>query len=466
MKQAIIFAASLLTILPASMVHADKVIDWAKITTTNVKEIVAPQNFKEIQDIVKLAACNKQKLSILGAGYSQGGQTAYIDGIVIDMKYLNKISHFDPKNKKITVQTGATWQKIQEYIDPYNLSISVMQSYYNFSVGGSLSVNVHGRDMSYGQIIETVESIKIILANGTLVTASRTENYDIFKAAIGGYGYIGVIVEATLLLTDNYKVARSVQLIPIHEYKKYFDTHVKNNPTIKIYNGNLYPNDFKKVLNIEWRITDKPLTIKERVRALNKFYPVELFALQIMRRVNVSKKLRAHLEPKLFEKNMVCMRNFVFGENTATLAPLVTFPTTHILQEYFIPCDHFERFVDSLRDVTHRYGVNILNCSIRYVPANNESLLSYAPEKDCFAFVLYINILNTHGGKKATAPWTQKLIDSAISLGGSYYLPYQLSATKDQFLSAYKNFNEFMCVKNRYDSQCIFDNELFKKYSN
>lgn len=50
----------------------------------------------------------------------------------------------------IRVQSGATWAQIQDYINPYGLSIRVMQSSNIFTIGGSLSSNVHGRDLRHG----------------------------------------------------------------------------------------------------------------------------------------------------------------------------------------------------------------------------------------------------------------------------------------------------------------------------
>ena len=105
-----------------------------------------------------------------------------------------------------------------------------MQTYANFTVGGSLSVNVHGRYIHHGALIKSVKSIKVVLANGDLVNASRTENPDIFKAVIGGYGGIGVIVEATLGLDENVKINYQHvfnKLKKFHYYKasdfNYFD---------------------------------------------------------------------------------------------------------------------------------------------------------------------------------------------------------------------------------------------------
>ncbi|MGH9631214.1 MAG: FAD-binding protein [Bryobacteraceae bacterium] len=75
---------------------------------------------------------------------------------------------------------------MQEHIDPADLSVKIMQSYANFTVGGSLAVNAHGRYVGAGPVILSVRSIKMVLPDGTLLHASRTVNPEIFFGADWG----------------------------------------------------------------------------------------------------------------------------------------------------------------------------------------------------------------------------------------------------------------------------------------
>ena len=51
------------------------------------------------------------------------------------------------------------WCDIQRFVDPHDLSVAIMQTYANFTVGGSLSVNVHGRYVGQGPLILSVRAI-------------------------------------------------------------------------------------------------------------------------------------------------------------------------------------------------------------------------------------------------------------------------------------------------------------------
>src|SRR4030095_5837574 len=153
--------------------------DVSQLNPIQVSEVITPTSTAEIVEAVKQHA---GPISIGGARHSMGGQIATAGALFIDMRQFNRILNFSPADKTITVQAGTRWRQIQEYIDAQNLSVKIMQSYANFTVGGSLSVNAHGRYVGLGPIIMSVKSLKIVLADGAIVDASPTQNSAIFNA--------------------------------------------------------------------------------------------------------------------------------------------------------------------------------------------------------------------------------------------------------------------------------------------
>lgn len=437
--------------------------DWGCVTTTVVSAIKYPQTVEEIAHILHEARQHSKKVSIAGARYCQGGQNAYPDGIVIDMRHINKVVHLDVDTKKVTIQAGSIWRELQEYIDPYNLSVKEMQSYNDFSIGGALSVNAHGRDTGQGQLIETVDAITVMLADGKLMRASRFENRDIFDAVVGGYGMIGVIIDVTLALTDNYKIAPLVRRMHIDQYYDFYFNDIAHNKKVVLQNANVYPPNFEDVVSVAWEKTNEPLTIRQRLQEEKKLYVLDVLTVQALRTVPQTQGVRKNIELRSLDRGDVVMRNFETSYRTKVLEPFLCVPTTYILEEYFVPCARLNEFVNSLRTTMQKYKVNIMNCSIRHVSGCDESYMTYAPH-DVFAFVLYINILNTPSGQEYSGVWTRELIDAALALGGTYYLPYQLHATREQMHKAYPGFERLLAVKKLYDLQGLFSNRLLEKY--
>ena len=82
-------------------------------------------------------------VSIGGGHFSMGGQTASPGSLHLDMRtHEPASSEFSPQRQTIRVQAGVRWCDIQRFVDPHGLAVKIMQTYANFTVGGSLSVNV------------------------------------------------------------------------------------------------------------------------------------------------------------------------------------------------------------------------------------------------------------------------------------------------------------------------------------
>jgi FAD/FMN-containing dehydrogenase len=338
----------------------------------------------------------------------------------------------------------------------------VMQSYNDFTVGGSLSVNVHGRTITHGSLIETIDSIKVLLANGSIVTASRSENSDLFKAAIGGYGALGIIIEATFPLTDNITIERDSKIMGISRYPEYFKNMVRNNPSVVFHNANISVSDYNKVETVTWHNSDKPLTITDRFQK-NSVSAFDFFVFQTARYSRGIQKYR--LPSQVMKTNeMVALRNHEMSTSVTTVEPFSRMISTTVLQEYFVPCDQLENFVEKLQQIVKRYDVNMMNISIRYIHRDKDSVMAYAQSEESFALVCYINMRNNKAGMQKAANWTQEAIDAVLSCGGTYYLPYQLHATKKQFLKAYPRAGEFLKIKKSFDPNNRFNNSFVQKY--
>src|SRR5262249_35995246 len=105
---------------------------------------------------------------------------------------------------------GATWRQIQTALSPHGRAVRVMQDSNIFSLGGSLSVNVHGKDPRFGSLIESVNYFKVVTMDGKEIRCDRTQNQDLFAAGICGDWFLCVITEVNLLTSENKAYAFSL----------------------------------------------------------------------------------------------------------------------------------------------------------------------------------------------------------------------------------------------------------------
>lgn len=435
--------------------------DITELNPIEVQKIIKPLSTQEISDVITQST---GPISIGGGKFSQGGQTGFENSIHIDMRSLNKILDLDVKNKTIVVQAGITWRQIQEVIDKEDLSIKIMQSYANFTVGGSLSVNVHGRYIGQGPIISSVRWIKLVMADGSVKKASRTENTELFKAAIGGYGGIGVIAEASLDLESNRRLERRNHKLKISEYKDYFFKNIRNSKEIVFHNVDIYLPDCEKGNEVSYYKTDKPVTVVERLVPVDRQYKYLPTLISIVESLPFGHGLREFvIDPWYYSEDQVIWRNWEASKDVRELGEPDRSKETHVLQEYFVPVENFYQFVPQMCRIFKDQNVDVANVSIRHARSDKESILSWA-RKEVFAFVVYYKQKTTEEAKAHVKEWTRQLVDVVLKNKGTYYLPYQIHPTPKQFHKAYPRAEEFFLLKAKVDPDYRFQNKLWDAY--
>lgn len=432
-----------------------------RLFPTPVFATARPTSVEEVREAL---ARTNGPISIGGGHFSMGGQVASPESLHLDMRAMNRVLRLDLEARTIRVQAGIRWCDIQRVIDPHGLSVSIMQTYANFTVGGSLSVNVHGRYVGLGPLILSVRSIALVLASGELVEASPTERPELFYGAIGGYGGLGVIVEAELALAQNARVERVAKKLPLAEYVEHFRRTVRDAEGAVFHNADLYVSDFRDVRAVTWVETKRPVTTKERLMPLKKVYPFESYFLWTMSELPLAGWRREHvIDPLYYLGRPVHHRNYEAGYDAGELEPPSRTHRTYVLQEYFVPIDELEPFVARMAEILRRHRVNVLNVSIRHALADPGSTLAWA-RQECFALVLYYKQRTRDNARNRVAVWTRELVGAALERGGTYYLPYQVHATPEQFHAAYPRANELFALKRELDPGYRFRNVLWDTY--
>ena len=435
--------------------------DVTQLNPVRVMAIVAPTSIEDVQEALRRTT---GPVSIGGGRFSMGGQTASPGSLHFDMRSMNRIVSFAPEEKSIVVQAGVRWCDIQKFVDPHGLAVKIMQTYANFTVGGALGVNCHGRYVGLGPLVSSVRRIRIALHDGQVVTASREENVELFRGAIGGYGALGVVVEIELSLAENRRVKRSHRVMPLADYWEHFKDEVRNNPRQVFHNADLYAPHFNTVRSVTWSETDEPVTTPDRLQPLRKKYPLHQYFLWAISETPFGKERRERLiDPLLYLTKKVHWRNYEAGYDVAELEPPSRADRTYVLQEYFVPVQRLQEFVPKMGDILRRHRVNALNVSIRHAMPDTETVMNWAPT-ETFAFVLYHKQRTRENAKSRVAVWTRELVDAVLSIGGTYYLPYQPHATTEQFQRAYPRADEFFELKSRRDPSFRFTNSLWDKY--
>jgi len=401
---------------------------------------------------------------IAGGRYSMGGQTRAPSALQLDMQRMDKLLWLDSGQLRARVQAGMRWRQLQTLLDPCDLAVKVMQSYSNFSIGGSVSVNCHGRYVGSGALAGSIRALQLVTADGQILELSRQQQPALFAAVIGGYGGLGVITEVELDLAHNEAIARNVEQITLADYPAWFREHVAQQPDVLLHNADLIPPHFDAPLAISWRRSQAALTDPRRLMPDRATYSKDQNLIWAASELPGGDQLRdLYQTRRLLQEPRVIMRNLEASLDAAALEPRTRRMSSYLLQEYFIPVGAFGSFARSMAAILRRHQVNALNISIRHAPADATSLMRWARE-EVFCFVLYHKQRSWHAAEQHSRTWTRRLIDAVLEHGGRYYLPYRLHASQAQFQRAYPQAERFAALKQQWDPHNRFRNLLWDTY--
>jgi FAD/FMN-containing dehydrogenase len=298
------------------------------------------------------------------------------------------------------------------------------------------------------------------------VRCSRTENPELFSAALGGYGLFGVILDAELRVVPDARYRIERKLVRSVDYLEALDATVRSGPVGLAYGR----------LNVTRHrfLEEAELTTFVRTSAAPPGDPIvelapwtaslERWIFRGSEGNEYGKELRWSLETSLSRwffarsthRNQVMQSRIELYENRDPAR-------TDILQEYFVPREHLEEFLRRVRVIVPAHSADLLNVTLRDVRRDDDTLLRYA-DRDVMALVFFFSQPRTAEADVAMQALTRELIDASLAAGGHYYLPYRLHASRDQFERAYPKHEAFFALKRAVDPDELFQNQFYRAY--
>lgn len=440
--------------------------DTSGMNRTTVKEIIVMRADQTPQDLQKILQDLDPSTQVIvrGKRHSQGGHSIAQDGIVLDLSQWKEMRLIAPD--VLRVDAGALWKDVIEYANTHKQSVDIMQSDYNFSVGGSLSTNVHGWEVGRAPFIDSVLGFQLMTSQGEILSCSRHKHPALFSAAIGGYGLLGIILSVDLRLVPNVMHDMHHDTTPHQDFLSFFQQTVeKSTPgTLFLARPRLDHAHYMEDLAV-WRFTPvagppvhTPLVEHKIVDAIVRFIFERTYTSDFFRQLRW--KLESRQAFSTFYERLP--RNALLYQATATPSTEEA-PCNDLLQEYLVPVQQFNTFYQFLKNEEPDLKGTMMNLTIRHVGADPGSLLKYATEP-MFCFVLFLRGPKGEEFDAKAGGIARRCITKAQSLGGGYYLSHRPYATKDQFTKSYPAAETFKNLKKQYDPHEVFSNHFYQTY--
>ena len=194
--------------------------DWTRFRIPNPTAVVFPRCIEDVSSLVGLAA--EHRISLVPSGGRtglSGGAIADAGEIVVSFDRMRRIVDFNAVDRSLTVEAGVVTQTVQEFARQKKLYYPVsFASEGSSQIGGNIATNAGGiRVLRYGLTRDWVAGLKVIDGRGELLECNaglvkNASGYDLRHLFIGSEGTLGLIVEATLRLTDTPPPSRVMLL--------------------------------------------------------------------------------------------------------------------------------------------------------------------------------------------------------------------------------------------------------------
>jgi len=449
----------------------------SQLNSARVWRIVQPDSLDGIRNAIKAAQKEEHAVAICGARHAMGGQQFLGDGLLIDMRRMAKVISLDAEKGHLEVEAGIQWPQILQYLvstqkgREHQWTFAQKQTGADkLTIGGCLAANVHGRGLKMPPFIGDVESFRLLTAKGDLIECSRSDNPELFRLVIGGYGLFGLVTTVTLRLVERRKVERVVEVRSVDGLPKAFAERIRDGYlygdfqyAIDETSGDFLSrgvfscyrpvDDARPMPSLQHELSEGEWTELLFLAHTNKSVAFKRYAAYYMStngQLYWSDESQMSYYPEDYHRAIDKMTD---AQNKATEA----------ICEIYVEREQLERFMSEVREYARMNAWNFVYGTVRLIEQDRESFLAWA-RKPYACVIFNLHIEHTTGGVIRGADALRRLIDLGLRHGGSYYPTYNRFALRRQVDACYPQMQEFLKLKRKYDPEELFQSEWYRHY--
>lgn len=200
----------------------ERIEAWG-MSSSSLSYVYRPTTEEGIIDAFEDAEAFGLPVALKGGGNSYGDAFQCPEGIVIDLTRMTRILEWSHQTGIIRCEPGVTIEQLWQYTLPDGWWPPVVPGTAKVTIGGAVAANIHGKNcFAVGPIGDHVLEFELLTPTRDKIHCSRTENSDIFYAAIGGFGLLGVIFSITLQMKRVHSGLLKVEPVSVASWREQF----------------------------------------------------------------------------------------------------------------------------------------------------------------------------------------------------------------------------------------------------
>lgn len=219
--------------------------NWAGRFRYTPGKFAKPTTEADIVDLVR----DSESLRVFGSGHSFNAGVVS-DETLVSLDYYSGLIWKDPENKQIAVKGGTRVREVVNLLLEEGLAFEALPSHDAQSIAGILSTDVHGTGRDWGFVSESLVGLKLIGGKGEVHECYPSD--ELFKAAVGGIGAVGIVSEVVVQGVDRFNVEQKVKTEDVSFVEANLDRLLRENDHLSLY---LFPFTDRCRVNT-WNRTD------------------------------------------------------------------------------------------------------------------------------------------------------------------------------------------------------------------
>jgi L-gulonolactone oxidase len=208
--------------------------NWARNQVAEPFAVHRPSSEHDLAAIVKQASAERRTVKVVGSGHSFT-DIACTDGHLVDLSLYNRVLAIDPDARTATVQAGIRLEDLNVHLDRRGLALPNLGDIVYQTIAGATSTSTHGTGPLLTGLAGQIVAMRLVLADGSAVDCSSTEESELFHCARVGLGALGIISTVTLGVVPAFNLAAVEEPMRVDDVLAAIDEHVDGNDHFEFY---------------------------------------------------------------------------------------------------------------------------------------------------------------------------------------------------------------------------------------
>lgn len=173
-----------------------------------------PKNEAGLAELIKNSGTDP--LRFVGSGHSFSSLVP-TDHTLLSLARFRGVQNIDNNNGTATIGGGTTLSRIGDPLWDEGFALRNMPDIDMQSLAGAIATGTHGTGIKFGSMSDEITGLRLVTANGDVLSCSAVENSELFEAARLNLGVLGAVTSVDIKVQPKFYIEENIWVLPIKE---------------------------------------------------------------------------------------------------------------------------------------------------------------------------------------------------------------------------------------------------------